>query len=50
MITLYLTIQLALSNFGCGFEPFKPFGCEKAEAVCFCDDSGECKWIFIGCK
>ena len=34
----------------CGFKPFRPFGCSKGRAVCYCDSQGNnCDWIWVGC-
>lgn len=34
-------------GYGCGFKPFPPLGCDRDDAVCICDEDGDCNWIFI---
>lgn len=29
---------------GCGFHGFPPRGCKDSDAVCICDDKGNCHW------
>ncbi len=42
---------LLLALYGaCGFKPFPPFGCSNNDAVCVCDSSGECNWVWVCSK
>ncbi len=33
-------------NMACGLKPLPPLGCSSSSAVCLCDASGACKWVF----
>ena len=33
-------------NMACGLKPMPPLGCSSSSAVCLCDASGACKWVF----
>lgn len=36
-----------LSNWQCGARPVAPIGCTWDDAVCVCDNSGNCQWMFF---
>lgn len=36
--------QCAQAN-TCGLAPMVPLGCQ--DAVCVCDEDGDCRWVFI---
>lgn len=44
MTKTLLTIAF-VAAFGCGFQPFPPFGC-TGHAECVCDAAGHCQWIW----
>jgi len=33
----------------CGFRPFNPITCTTGDAVCQCDSSGQCTWVWVNC-
>lgn len=33
-------------GFGCGLKPLPPLGCRYDAARCYCDDEGNCEWIW----
>ncbi|MCU0613261.1 MAG: hypothetical protein MUE60_15935 [Candidatus Eisenbacteria bacterium] len=33
-------------GFGCGLKPLPPLGCRYDAARCYCDDEGNCQWIW----
>jgi len=37
------------ASINCGIKPIPPIGCSDADAVCVCDDDGNCAWQFVGC-
>ena len=37
------------ANINCGIKPIPSIGCSDADAVCVCDDDGNCAWQFVGC-
>ena len=40
----------ATANINCGVKPLRPIKCgKKAQAVCMCDEHGNCKWVWVGC-
>lgn len=46
-LRLFHTILFLIS---CGMMPMKPMtpmGCSDTQAVCICDGSGDCSWIWI---
>jgi hypothetical protein len=36
-------------NIKCGIKPIAPIECSNADAVCVCDEDGNCAWQFLGC-
>jgi len=36
-------------SLACGARPIPPLGCKRENAVCICDEDGECYWAFVGC-
>ncbi len=34
----------------CGVPPLPPAGCGFESAVCLCATSGQCQWVFLGCR
>ena len=46
---LTLASTAAYANMQCGIKPIPPIGCSSSNAVCQCDSSGNCQWVFVGC-
>lgn len=38
-----------LASLQCGIKPIPPIGCSSADAMCICDEDGNCYWVFVGC-
>jgi len=44
VVAFLMGVGAAQANMSCGIPPIPPVGCQ---AVCFCDDDGNCSWGFI---
>ncbi len=45
-----LSVSTPVYAASCGFKPFAPFGCRSNNAVCICDQGGNCRWVFVDCR
>lgn len=44
---LYAAQNIACANYACGLKPLPPLGCSMSDAVCICDNAGNCQWVWI---
>lgn len=47
LLMLILGIPQGHHYLGCGIKPIAPIGCTSDDAVCICDNNGNCEWMFV---
>lgn len=45
-ILFYLTLSTHTHSFSCGVPPIPPIGCKHTDAVCICEENGNCRWVW----
>jgi hypothetical protein len=46
-LLIILTATPAHANLACGIPPIPPIGCSRDQAICLCNDYGNCEWVFM---